>query len=214
MEFISKELSEYCSRFSGDEEPILKELTRQTHLRTMQPRMLSGHIPGALLRMLVAITASKNILEIGTFTGYSALWMAAGLPNDGKIYTLDLNPEVTQIAGEFFNKSEHKEKIVSIQGDAIAEIPKLQITFDFIFLDADKERYLDLYELSLQKLRVGGLMVADNVLWSGKVLDLDANQDPDTMGIHEFNVRVSQDCRVEKIMLPIRDGMTLIRRIK
>ncbi len=212
MEFISEELTNYCIRHSDIEDELLKEVGRQTHLKTLQPRMLSGHLQGSFLSMISALVKPKFILEIGTFTGYSALCLAKGLGADGKLVTLDNNPETSVLAKDFFNRSAYKNRIEFILGNAVEEIKKLNYKFDLVFIDADKKNYSVYYDLVFDKLNAGGLIMADNVLWSGKILDLKNNKDADTLALDAFSKKVAADARVEKLMLPLRDGVTLIRK--
>lgn len=212
MEFIAEGLTNYCLQHSDAEDALLHELGRQTHLRTLQPRMLSGHLQGMLLAMISKIMRPRCILEIGTFTGYSALCLARGLQPGGKLITVDNNPETSQLAEDFFSRSEYNDRIEFIIGNAAEEIRKLEQPFDLVFIDADKKNYALYYDLVFDKLNKGGVILADNVLWSGKILDLQKNKDADTIALDAFSKKVASDARVEKVMLPLRDGITLIRK--
>jgi caffeoyl-CoA O-methyltransferase len=212
MEFISEELSSYCIRHSDAEDELLKELSRQTHLKTTQPRMLSGHLQGAFLSFISQFIKPTYILEIGTFTGYSALCLAKGLTEKGKLITIDNNPETAKLAKIFFDKSFYKDKIDFRIENAATLIPQLPNGIDLVFIDADKSNYSVYYDLVFDKLNSGGVIMADNVLWSGKILDLTANNDKDTLAIQVFNEKIAKDNRIEKVMLPLRDGVTLIRK--
>ncbi len=212
MEFISEELTSYCLQHSDAEDALLKEVARQTHLKTLQPRMLSGHIQGTFLSMLSLMIKPKCILEIGTFTGYSALCLVKGLQPGGKLITLDNNPETSVLAEDFFKRSAYNDRIEFIVGNAAGEIKKLGQNFDLVFIDADKKNYSLYYDLVFDKLNHGGIILADNVLWSGKILDLQKNKDADTLALDAFSKKVAADTRVEKLMLPLRDGLTLIRK--
>jgi predicted O-methyltransferase YrrM len=212
MDINLDNITTYCTQHSDNEDDLLKELARQTHLKTLKPRMLSGHLQGVFLSFISQLIKPAYILEIGTFTGYSALCLAKGLTENGKLITLDNNPETSLIAKDFFTKSLYKNKIEFISGDAPQVIPTLPHTFDLVFIDADKKNYALYYDLVFDKLKNGGLIIADNVLWSGKVLDLDTNNDKDTLNMQAFNEKVAKDFRVEKVMLPLRDGITLIRK--
>ena len=212
MEFISEELNLYCEQHSDAEDELLKELGRQTHLKTTQPRMLSGHLQGMFLSFISQLIKPSYILEIGTFTGYSALCLAKGLSENGKLITLDNNPETSLLAKYFFNKSAYKSKIEFMEGDAAQLISGLPNEIDLVFIDADKNNYALYYDLIFDKLKSGSLIMADNVLWSGKILDLTANKDEKTKAIQTFNEKVANDKRVEKVMLPLRDGITLIKK--
>ena len=212
MEFITEELSAYCLNHSDSEDDLLKELARQTHLKTTQPRMLSGHLQGMFLSFIAQFVKPNYVLEIGTFTGYSALCLAKGLSENGKLITIDNNPETALIAKEFFSKSTYKDKIQYLEGDATKVISTLPNEIDLVFIDADKQNYALYYDLVFDKLKSGGLIMADNVLWSGKILDLAVNKDEKTKAVQFFNEKVAIDNRVEKVMLPLRDGITLIRK--
>jgi len=212
MEFISEDLTDYCLTHSDAEDELLSEITRQTHLKTLQPRMLSGHLQGLFLSLVSTLLRPKNILEIGTFTGYSALCLAKGLQKDGKLITLDNNPETSALAKDFFGRSVYKDQIDFILGNAAEEIKKLNQRFDLVFIDADKKNYSLYYDLVFDKLNKGGVILADNVLWSGKVLDLEKNKDADTLALDAFSKKVAADTRVEKVMLPLRNGVTVIRK--
>ncbi|MGZ3864460.1 MAG: O-methyltransferase [Bacteroidia bacterium] len=212
MEFISDELNEYCLKHSDKEDDLLNEVNRQTHLRTTQPRMLSGHLQGSFLSMIAMLVKPTNILEIGTFTGYSALCLAKGLQPEGKLITIDTNPETALLAQDFFKRSAYAHRIEFILGKAAEVIVTLPQKFDLVFIDADKKNYAKYYDLVFDKLNKGGLILADNVLWSGKILDLQKNKDEDTLAIDAFNKKIAADARVEKLMLPLRDGVTLIRK--
>ena len=211
MNIGPEDISDYCSLHSDNEDDLLKELSRQTHLKTLKPRMLSGHLQGVFLGMIAQLIKPMYILEIGTFTGYSALCLAKGLQDAGKLITIDNNPETLIMAQDFFDRSAYKN-IELISGNAAQLIPALPYTFDLIFIDADKKNYALYYDLVFDKLKKGGLIMADNVLWSGKVLDLATHSDKDTIIMQAFNEKIAKDSRVEKVMLPLRDGITLIRK--
>ena len=211
MNIGPEDISDYCSLHSDNEDDLLKELSRQTHLKTLKPRMLSGHLQGVFLGMIAQLIKPMYILEIGTFTGYSALCLAKGLQDAGKLITIDNNPETLSMAQDFFDRSAYKN-IELISGNAAQLIPALPYTFDLIFIDADKKNYALYYDLVFDKLKKGGLIMADNVLWSGKVLDLATHSDKDTIIMQAFNEKIAKDSRVEKVMLPLRDGITLIRK--
>ena len=212
MEFISKELLQYSEHHSDSEEEILQELVRETHLKFLSPRMLSGHLQGNLLQFLAKINQSKNILEIGTYTGYSGICLANALPEDGMLTTIDVNPETEWIAKKYFEKSGFQNKINYITGNALEIIPSLTQKFDFVFIDADKKNYSNYFDLVVDKVSSGGLIIADNVLWSGKILMPAEKMDSDTLAIHQFNEKISKDKRISKILLPIRDGIFVMRK--
>jgi len=209
---IDPKIETYIEDHTTPETEVLKELNRQTHLRTFYPRMLSGHIQGKFLEMVCHMLQPKKVLEIGTFTGYSAIAMAQGLPDDGLIYTIEVNEEMVTFIDEFVTKSGLEKKISLMLGNALEIIPALNETFDLVFIDADKEQYADYYHLAKKKLRRGGFIIADNVIWSGKVLEKSSKTDKETQGIVAFNEFVKNDPEVEQVMLSIRDGLFLIRK--
>lgn len=211
MQDLLSSLNDYCEAHSTLPDTILKQIERATHLKTLAPRMMSGHLQGSLLTMISHLVAPKYILEIGTFTGYSAICLAKGLHPDGKLTTIEYDPEVAEIAKGFFDQSTHHAQIQLLIGDAKMIIPDLKETFDLVFIDADKESYIQYFDLVLDKCRSGALILVDNVLWSGKVLD--PNPDRKTKIIDAFNQKVSGDSRVENVILPIRDGINIIRKL-
>lgn len=212
MDFIKQAIEQYANEHTEAESEFLNKLNRDTHLKVLQPRMLSGHFQGRLLSMLSHLVNPNRILEIGTYTGYSALSMAEGLAENGKLITIDCNDDLEHFIQDTLEKSELGTKIEFRLGDALEIIPELEDTFDMVFIDADKSNYINYYELILPKVRTGGLIIADNVLWSGKVLDLANNQDLDTQVIHQFNELVQGDDRVQNVLLPIRDGLMVLRK--
>ena len=211
---IKKEIATYIEAHTTDETPLLHDLNRQTHLKTFYPNMLSGKVQGKFLEMIVHMLQPHRILEIGTFTGYSALAMAGALPKDGLLLTIDNNEEIVSFAKNYFNLSQLNNKIQFLQGDARKLIPQIDEIFDLVFIDADKEQYVDYYELALSKLRKGGFILADNVLWGGKAVFNDKKVDKETRGIRKFNDFVAKDQRVEQVLLSIRDGLLLIRKLE
>ena len=211
MEFISPELQQYVTEHSSAVSPLLSQIDRETHLEVLQPRMLSGHFQGRVLSMLAQLLKPTAILEIGTYTGYSALCLAEGLSPDGKLITIDVNEELAPRVRSYFEASAYAQQIDYRIGNAAQLIPTLPYTFDLIFIDADKQQYPLYYEQALEKLKPGGFILIDNVLWSGKVLDTQ-HQDKDSVLLRELNLKISQDVRVEKVLLPIRDGLYLIRK--
>lgn len=208
----SKKLEKYILDHIDTEDEVLRELDRETHLKVPGARMLSGHLQGQVLTLLSKIIQPNRILEIGTFTGYSAICLAKGLKKDGKLLTIELDDELENLAKKYFNKAKLEKKIVQLIGPALEIIPNLNETFDLVFLDADKREYVDYYNLLFDKVRSGGIIIADNTLWSGKVLEKPADGDEQTRGIIEFNKQIKNDSRVEKVILPFRDGMTVIRK--
>ena len=209
---LSKEINEYIEAHTTDETPLLYELNRETHQKTFYPNMLSGKVQGKFLEMIVAMLKPERILEIGTFTGYSALAMAKALPENVSLITVDRNEETASFAKRYFDKYEGNAKIKFIEGDAREIIPSLNETFDLIFIDADKSQYTEYYELAFPKLKKGGFFLADNVLWGGKAVE-DKRPDKETLGIRSFNDHISDDNRVEQVLISIRDGLLLIRKI-
>ena len=204
---------DYITSHSDSEPEYLAKLNRITHLRMINPRMLSGHFQGRVMAMFCHMIQPKTVLEIGTFTGYSALSMAEGMPEDGVLHTIDYDEELESFLLDVFAGSEQGHKIKLHIGDALTEISKLNDIFDLVFIDADKEEYLAYYEAVLPKLRTGGYILVDNTLWDGKVLKPVDPKDRETIAIMKFNDFVARDTRVEKVLLPIRDGLTLIRKV-
>lgn len=212
MEFISEALSNYSEQHSEAESSLLNELNRETHLKVMSPRMLSGHLQGRFLSLISKLTKPTNILEIGTYTGYSALCLAEGLTADGKLITIDPNEETNIVADKYFQKSAYAKQIELKAGDATKIIPTLSQTFDIVFIDADKRNYALYFDLIIDKVKKGGLIITDNVLWSGKVLMPEKEMDVDTKAIHDFNKKVNEDKRVTNLLLPVRDGLMLMMK--
>lgn len=212
MEFIDEKLDDYVCIHTSEEDDLLKELNRQTHLKILQPRMLSGHFQGRFLSMISKMIQPTSILEIGTYTGYSALCLAEGLKSNGKLLTIDKNPELEDFVRNFLEKSAYSENIEYVIADAMKYIPTINQSFDLVFIDADKGNYLNYYQLVIDMIPTGGYILADNVLWSGKVIDEKSVNDKDTKAIMEFNQYVMNDIRVENVLLPIRDGLLLMRK--
>lgn len=212
MEFLQKEIEDYVVNWSEEETALLKDVSRETYLKVQMPQMCSGHYQGVVLKMISTMIQPKRVLEIGTFTGYATLCLAEGLPEKGILYTLDINEELEPIFSKYFEASELSEKIKFIPGNAIKNIPKIDEQFDLIFIDADKHNYCNYFDLVIEKTRIGGFIIADNVLWSGKVAQ--EKKDKDTQAIHDYNIKIKNDSRVESVILPIRDGLNIARRIK
>ena len=208
------DLTTYIANHIDPEGDYLYRLYRATNLHTLHGRMASGHLQGRLLKMLVQMTQAKRVLEVGTFSGYSAICLAEGLPDDGLLYTFEINDEQEDFTRSWIEGSAVANKIRFIIGDAITEAPRLGITFDLVFIDGDKRTYVETYEMALSVLRQGGFIVADNTLWDGHVCDSAYDKDQQTLGIRRFNDLVAADTRVEKVILPLRDGLTLIRKVK
>lgn len=213
MNFINKEIEQYIEEHSTPEDGVMKDLNRATHLKTFYPNMLSGNIQGKFLEMVSHMIKPKRILEIGTFTGYSAIAFAKGLEKGGKVVTIEVNDEMESFIKEFIKKAGMEDKIELMMGNALEIIPSLKDEFDLVFIDADKEQYLDYYQLAMEKLRHGGFILADNVLWNGKVLNTDEKTDKETQGIKSFNDYVNNDPRVEQVIVSLRDGLMLIRKL-
>ena len=209
---IDPKLEKYAEEHSSKESEVLYRLNRETHLKVLMPRMLSGAMQGKLLEMISGMIRPKTILEIGTYTGYSAICLAKGLPADGVIHTIEKNPELETIAKKYFAEAGIEHQVNYHLGNALDIIPTIDEVFDLVFLDADKDNYLNYYHLIFDKLRPGGYILADNVFWSGKVLTKPHPNDKEAIGIIEFNDFVQQDERVENLMLPLRDGLNLIRK--
>ena len=211
MEFIEPRLSEYSEDHTSPESDLLKKISRDTHARVMMPRMLSGHLQGKFLSMISKMIRPKTILEIGTYTGYSTICLAEGLASGGKLITLDINEELESKVRGYFKEAALENVIDYRIANAIKLIPELQVSFDLVFIDADKENYSSYFDLVINKVASGGYILADNVLWSGKVLD--TKPDKDTRAILEFNKKVQEDSRVENVLVPIRDGILLMRKV-
>ena len=207
-----EQLEDYILSHIDAEGDYLYRLYRATNVHLLRGRMASGHLQGRLLRMLVRMIRPRNILEVGTFSGYSAISMAEGLEEGGKVYTFEINDEQEDFTRPWIEGSDVAEKIEFIIGDAVTEAPRLGIVFDMAFIDGDKRTYLDVYEMALRVVRPGGFILADNTLWDRHVLDHAYDNDPQTQGIESFNDYVAHDDRVEKVILPLRDGLTIIRK--
>ena len=209
MHFISEKLDDYVVKHSEDEPALLKALTRETYQKILQPRMLSGHYQGRVLSMLSKLIRPKVILELGTFTGYSALCLAEGLDKNGIIHTIDINEELVDFQRSYFDQSEYGSQIIQHLGSALDIIPTLDTTFDLVFMDADKPNYITYFHQIIDKLNPGGVILSDNVLWSGKVIEELNPQDVSTKIVLEYNALLKDDPRLETVLLPIRDGLTV-----
>ena len=212
MEFIDPILDQYVCDHTAQEGELLKKINRETHLEVLQPRMLSGHFQGRVLSIFSKMIKPNRILEIGTYTGYSALCLAEGLTAEGKLVTIDVNEELENRVRGYFNSSDFSSKITYLVGDAIQLIPIISEKWDIVFIDADKLNYLNYYHLVFSSVKVGGYIIADNVLWSGKVAD-STKQDRETNVLREYNDFVHNDRRVEEVLMPIRDGLMIARKI-
>jgi caffeoyl-CoA O-methyltransferase len=212
MEFIAEDIQRYSEQHSEGESELLKALTRETHQKVLMPRMLSGHLQGRFLSMITQMLRPTSILEIGTYTGYSALSMVGGLSENGKLTTIDINEELEDMVKGYFEKSGHAQQIDYRIGNALEIVPNLDGPFDLVFIDADKINYYNYFTLVIEKVRQGGFIIADNVLWSGKVVRTEKKIDKDTQAILDFNRLTHEDHRVENVLLPIRDGLMVLRK--
>ena len=211
MHFISQELEEYIEQHSEKEPELLAALNKETYQKILLPRMLSGHFQGRVLSMLSKLIRPVNILEIGTYTGYSALCLCEGIQENGMLHTIDIKEELFDFQRKYFDKSSWGNQIVQHLGEAIDIIPTLNLKFDLVFIDADKENYINYFELIVPKMNKGGIILSDNVLWSGKILDPLQPNDLSTKVLMEYNQLLKNDPRVETVLLPIRDGLTVSR---
>ena len=211
MHFLSEELENYAAQHTEDEPLLLQELNKRTHLNVLQPRMISGHFQGRFLSLLSKMVQPRTILEIGTYTGYATLCLAEGLHPEGVLHTIDIKEELTDLQREFFDRSGYGSQIVQHLGKAADIIPSLDTTFDLVFIDADKQNYAHYFDLVIEKMTRGGIILSDNVLWSGKVVEEVKHNDKHTQALMAYNQKIKDDPRVETVLLPIRDGITLSR---
>lgn len=211
MHFLSEELENYAAQHTEDEPLLLQELNKRTHLNVLQPRMISGHFQGRFLSLLSKMVQPRTILEIGTYTGYATLCLAEGLQPDGVLHTIDIKEELTDLQREFFDRSGYGSQIVQHLGKAADIIPSLNTTFDLVFIDADKQNYAHYFDLVIEKMNRGGIILSDNVLWSGKVVEEVKPNDKHTQALMAYNRKIKDDPRVETVLLSIRDGITLSR---
>lgn len=211
MHFLSNILEDYIEEHSQSEPELLAELSRETHLKVLQPRMITGHFQGRVLSLLSKIIAPKNILEIGTYTGYSAICLVEGLQKTGELHTIEINEELHGFQRKYFDRSGFGPQIIQHTGDALDIIPTLNITFDLVFIDAQKVNYDAYFEAVIQKTKPGCVILSDNVLWSGKVVEPVPQSDKATLALKAYNKKLQSDPRVETVVLPIRDGLTLSR---
>ena len=211
MHFLPEKIDNYVVDHSQQEPKILKELSRETWQKVLNPRMLSGAFQGRVLSMISKIIQPKNILEIGTYTGYSALCLAEGISSKGSIVTIDKNEELESLQNKYFDKSGYRKQIAQLVGDATKIIPKINKKFDLVFIDADKSNYVNYFHLIINKMNSGGIILSDNVLWSGKVIEKLDPKDKDTKVLLEYNKLLNSDERIETVLLPIRDGLTISR---
>jgi len=213
MDFISEKLTEYISRNSNIEPEILARLNQETHQKILKPRMLSGHIQGRFLSMISKMKSPSTILEIGTYTGYGTLCLSEGLKEDGKIFTIDRNEELLKIQNKYFEESGKRDKIIQLTGNAKEILNDLNETYDLVFIDADKENYIEYFKQVSERLNKNGIIISDNVLWSGKVLDSSLEKDEETNALVNFNKILNEDKRFETVILPLRDGLSMSRLI-
>lgn len=212
MNLLPDSIENYINDHSSQEDQLLYELYRETNLKTTHPRMLSGGVQGQFLQMLASLIHAENILEIGTFTGYSAICLARGMKSNGKLHTIDIKEEFSDIANKYIQKAGLKNQITQHIGNAVDIIPKIDEQFDLVFIDADKVNYPKYLKLVAEKMNTGGLLIADNVLWSGKVVEKLKTADKDTRGVLEFNKMIQEDDRFENTLIPLRDGLMLARK--
>lgn len=213
MHFLSDELDNYVVAHSENEPELLQQLTRETYQKILQPRMLSGHYQGRVLSIISKLINPKNILEIGTYTGYSALCLAEGMQRDGELHTIDINEELVDFQRSYFDKSDYGHQIHQHLGSALDIIPELDKTFDLVFIDADKPNYVNYFHVIIDKINTGGVILSDNVLWSGKILDKVKKDDTSTQTLLDYNKLLKEDTRIETVLLPIRDGLTISRKV-
>ncbi len=211
MHFIPDNLDDYVVNNSQSEPELLQELNRETWQKVLAPRMLSGHFQGRVLSILSKLIQPKNILEIGTYTGYSALCLAEGMKNDGTLHTIDTNEELYDLQRKYFDKSKYGEQIVQHVGNALDVIPNLDFVFDLVFIDADKKNYPNYLNIIIPKLKKGSVILSDNVLWSGKVLEAVSKDDKETNALVNYNKLLNEHPKLETVLLPIRDGLTISR---
>ncbi len=213
MDFLPEKINEYVEKHSQPEPELLRKLNRETWQKQMQPRMLSGHLQGRVLSMFSKLIRPKNILEIGTYTGYSALCLAEGMQEIGELHTIDINEELYDFQRKYFDESPFGKQIFQHLGNALEIIPKLEKTFDLVFIDADKNNYPNYLELIIPKLKKGSVILSDNVLWSGKIVEDVKEDDQDTKALLHYNKMLNEHPKLETVILPIRDGLTISRVI-
>ena len=212
MHFLPEKLDDYVVAHSEEEPELLQQLTRETYQKILQPIMLSGPYQGRVLSMISKLVRPKTILELGTFTGYATLCLAEGLDKNGQIHTIDINEELHDFQRKYFDKSDYGDQIIQHTGSALDIIPALDMTFDLVFIDADKPNYVNYFHLIIEKLNPGGIILSDNVLWHGKVVEPLNEKDTSTKAVLEFNTLLKDDHRIETVLLPIRDGLTISRK--
>lgn len=213
MEFLDQAIVDYVERYTSAESQLLRDLSRETYGKVLVPRMLAGHLQGRVISMFSHMVHPHQVLEIGTYTGYSALCWAEGLQDGGKVHTIDINEELEEIVARHIGEAGQSNNIVTYLGNAIDIIPSINETFDIVYIDADKENYANYYDLVVGKVRKGGYIIADNVLWSGKVVEPEENRDADTIALVNYCEKIHQDSRVENVLFPIRDGLLVARKL-
>ncbi|WP_295834503.1 O-methyltransferase [uncultured Winogradskyella sp.] len=213
MHFLPEKLDEYIVSHSETEPKLLQQLTRETYQKILQPIMLSGPYQGRVLSMISKLKSPENIIELGTFTGYSTLCLAEGLAKEGTIHTIDINEELEDFQRKYFDKSSYSEQIIQHVGNALEIIPKINVMFDLVFIDADKPNYSNYFHLIIDKLNSGGIILSDNVLWHGKVIEKLDPKDKSTKAVLDYNILLKNDPRIETVVLPIRDGLTISRKV-
>lgn len=213
MHFLPEDIDDYVVAHSAKEPDLLQQLTRETYQKVLQPIMLSGPYQGRVLSMISKLIRPKSILELGTFTGYSTLCLAEGLQRDGELHTIDINEELVDFQRKYFDRSNYGAQIIQHTGSGLDIIPKLNKTFDLVFIDADKPNYSNYFHLVIDKLNAGGIILSDNVLWHGKVVEPLDKKDKSTKAVLEYNKLLKNDARIETVLLPIRDGLTISRKI-
>ena len=213
MDFLDEKLSSYVEAYTKPEPELLERLNRETWAKVLMPRMLSGHLQGQVLNMFSKMIRPSRILEIGTYTGYSAICLAEGLTQGGKLITIDINEELHDMVARYVKASPYADSIQIMTGNAITIIPDLKEMFDLVFIDADKENYSNYFDLVIDKVKPGGFIIADNVLWSGNVLKPEKEMDEETLAIHHYNKKIMNDSRVENVLFPIRDGLMVARKL-
>lgn len=213
MDFLDEAIENYVVRYTTEESEVLKKLNRETYSRVLVPRMLAGHIQGRVISMFSHMIKPHQVLEIGTYTGYSAICWAEGLAEGGRVYTIDVNEELEEMVARYIAESGHENKISTYLGNAIEIIPSIEESFDVVYIDADKENYSNYFDLVIDKVRVGGYIIADNVLWSGKVVEPAENRDEDTRALVDYCEKINSDSRVENVLFPVRDGLLVARKV-
>ena len=212
MDFLPDAIENYVIKNTEKESSVLKELNHETWEKVLIPRMLSGHIQGRILSMLSHMINPVTILEIGTYTGYSAICLAEGLQNEGKVHTIDINEELEEMVNTYIEKANLRNSIINHIGNALDIIPTIQESFDLVFIDADKTNYSNYYDLVFDQVKTGGYIIADNVLWSGKVADAKESLDADTLALIAYSEKVNNDDRVQNVLFPVRDGLMIVRK--